>query len=797
MKKILFVIMMVPNLIFAQTKMENQYWKFETNEMGQLTYLANKISNKWDEIPLQTDTLKGVTFYYSTNNKTRSEVFKQIQLKQLEPNTFSGQLNNVELSLRYSLQNDRLVITAKATNKGNVNFEPQRLGLNMGISNYMSKYPQWMNVYFPTMLRCEKTHFTGYLMTPSGKILAIASPDAIASYSLNYNYGYGEGDDYFYGHRIYTFNLDLINPKPLPERHPQNLTSIAPGETKTWTISFKTVNSLDNVQSALSSMTSAPAYQIKQTSYEPDETANFSIYGDPVNLTVQTPKGIKTNIPISSNRNNTYTVNYKLADGEGVYTFFAESSNGKITEAKISALKPWSWYLQRAREAALKYTQKASWNVENWYGFNSAFLAQQYFPNKFLDDKLEKRFQLVIPIMYDTANKYKPINNPTRICNHSATISILVEKYKAQLNIVELKNAMYLADWVIDNTQTPDGAYRRGKISYTSVLYAAKSIMELMAEEKLLSAKDEFWAICYNRHYQSVKRAINQLFEGMGGIETEGEHTFEDGMISCTALQFGAFALLQNTQAERTKYLDAALQYVTEHQCLTQLVVSDSRMRGATLRFWEAQYDVLLGSNFMDSPHGWSAWRIYATYYAYLLTGQEKYLVQTMNALGSCVQLIDFKTGDLRWAFVGDPYINTVQQTQYPDANPDKYNDNQYSPYDNRAIKKDTIIGEQYFGMIADKYNANSSDNDVHEIFKAMEEVALTKAFVIEESDGKFKAYNCSIKYTNSTIEVTPNEDVVNKVHFNLKRNISATVHFSQKDVSSGVKSDEMKWLME
>ena len=81
-------------------------------------------------------------------------------------------------------------------------------------------------------------------------------------------------------------------------------------------------------------------------------------------------------------------------------------------------------------------------------------------------------------------------------------------------------------------------------------------------------------------------------------------------------------------------------------------------MNGATLRFWEAQYDVLIGRsrNMMDSPHGWSAWLIPALWYQYLLTGEEEWLRKTMNIMGSCAQVIDSRTGQLRWAFVPDPY---------------------------------------------------------------------------------------------------------------------------------------------
>ena len=86
-------------------------------------------------------------------------------------------------------------------------------------------------------------------------------------------------------------------------------------------------------------------------------------------------------------------------------------------------------------------------------------------------------------------------------------------------------------------------------------------------------------------------------------------------------------------------------------------------MNGGTLRFWEAQYDVemqLTGDspNMMNSPHGWSAWNIYALFNLYELTGDQQYLERGMNALGSCAQLMGIE-GTLRWAFIADPYRKT------------------------------------------------------------------------------------------------------------------------------------------
>ena len=56
------------------------------------------------------------------------------------------------------------------------------------------------------------------------------------------------------------------------------------------------------------------------------------------------------------------------------------------------------------------------------------------------------------------------------------------------------------------------------------------------------------------------------------------------------------------------------------HACLEQQIIPDCRCNGASLRYWESQYDVMVMGNMLNSPHGWSAWTAYAHYYLYLLT---------------------------------------------------------------------------------------------------------------------------------------------------------------------------------
>ena len=73
-------------------------------------------------------------------------------------------------------------------------YAPKAATLVLGIDSEMLSYPRWNYRYFPTLLRCEKTHFWGYLMTPQGRIMTLGSPDPVASYTMNYqDSSWGDG----------------------------------------------------------------------------------------------------------------------------------------------------------------------------------------------------------------------------------------------------------------------------------------------------------------------------------------------------------------------------------------------------------------------------------------------------------------------------------------------------------------------------------------------------------------------------------------------------------------------------
>ena len=63
------------------------------------------------------------------------------------------------------------------------------------------------------------------------------------------------------------------------------------------------------------------------------------------------------------------------------------------------------------------------------------------------------------------------------------------------------------------------------------------------------------WKERYVRHKESAERAIDDLLLRLDNIQTEGDMTFEDGMITCSALQLALRALLEGDSARRSDIL--------------------------------------------------------------------------------------------------------------------------------------------------------------------------------------------------------------------------------------------------
>ena len=678
--------------------------------------------------------------------------------------TFAGSLSDVLAHLEYDVSGDYLKYTITLKNTSDKIFAPDKAGIALGIDTDMAEYPSWLTKFFPTLLKNEASHFYGYLQSPEGNILGIASADPIASWSLDYNLSYYDIPEYwFYGHKIESVNLDFIN---------AGLSSLSPGEERQWTISLFPVDNLQVFEETVSSVMRLPMLDVPRTSFSAGETATFDVLAvgkEMPEIKIKYDDGSDCPHEIdrmsSMSGRSMWRVNADL-HAPGQYDVQV-NNGGYCSTAVLLVHDTWENVIRNARAAALENNQKPSSHVESWYGFHSAFIAAAHFPDPVYDRQLDKRFDVIFDKVFDR-EQGQPRIYKARIQNTSSTIGMLVDRYQAYGRIEDLKLASRMADWLIGYSQDACGAYMSGHVKYTSVIYVAKSLIELYLVEKELGAKSSEWCEASQRHYDSIAKAIDELVLSQGDFETEGEMTFEDGMVSCSALQVGLFALLQEDSQKRDYYRDAMLKILDSHDCLVQHKVPDGRRRGGTMRFWEAQYDVLMLPNMICSPHGWSAWRAYASYYAYLLTLDEKYLIETFNVAGALANLIDVHTGKLRWAFIVDPYLK-VRQIASPVEGVDFDDLTTGNPHPEIYGTVNSVIGEQYVDMISSWQPVNSQDNDVHEAFKFIAESVLTRAFVVERSDGTVVGYNCDVVKEGRTLTVIPSEPQITDVHLNLK----------------------------
>lgn len=416
------------------------------------------------------------------------------------------------------------------------------------------------------------------------------------------------------GHRIYTSSVEFINTNKQPERHSEN---------------------------SICEISQEPLKYELYYSYISDERSLFEF--------VYKYAGI--HVP-SVNK-------FTLEQGEKLYIDTKEY-NGNLSEginfinipgnAELSVYvrKDWFYYLYCAQKSALNCQQKPGTHCESWYGYFTmaeyAKIIKDAEYTKTLCDQFDSFFKTLTKGIKH--KKLKPKALPHRLQNVSAMISLLADFYELTENKKYLDYADDMAKWLMKLQSKKDGSYRSLRTHYTCVIYPAKSMLELAVTERNAGLSERSRV-----HFESARKAIRNLYELMDNIATEGQMTFEDGMISCESLQMAYLALLTDDEKEKQELTQAAEIILNKHKCLEQQFLPDCRVRGCTLRFWEARYDVNFFSNMLNCPHGWTSWKNYASYYLYLLTGKLYYLKDLMNTMGACMQCVD-ENGELRWAYI-------------------------------------------------------------------------------------------------------------------------------------------------
>jgi hypothetical protein len=699
---------------------------------------------------------------------------------------YEGTHSGLTYAIRYQEENGNLMMLLSVKNNDSqTRMMDNEASLRLGINHIMSDPANYYSIFFPTLLRCEQTHFWGYFQTPEGKTLAITSPDAIASWHIDY---IGNG------HRIATCALDLLNRLPLPARHPQELFYLAGGEEKKWKLILLPLSDLREVPEAIASASGAPAIDLERTTVSPGETVDFKVFcagaSQPVISVCDSLEG-KGSVTMVKKHPNAYSYEMKAPEQTGTYEIAVEL-NGRRSVASIYVRKPWSWYLDQAAREALRMEQKACSHREAWMGFFSAYWAQAYFPDPKRLAETEQKFSRFWELMIDPQTGFYCQDRNTwhsRPQNTAWMLGMLTARYAATKDIRHLELAAEWADHLINKFQLPDGAFK----GYTALTMGAKFLQELMWYETSLAKTDSQWKERYARHQRSVEAAAKNILTVKDMGETEGESTYEDTQVGSAWSLLAMHALVDPSGTNFSDFLRESLIIQKRHECLTQALIPDSRMRGGTLRWWEAQYDVLIRKNMMNSPHAWTMRSQFGAMYLYLLTGEEYFLNVAFNVMGTCSQSIDHHTGLLRWAFVPDPYLEIERMV--PD-----YRKSGEGKYINETV------GEQWLPMISDWWlvpedylptndeKGWSCDNDVHEHFRFLAEQFIPNAFVLEREDGTIRTWNCTLRQEDGKWIVTPAEDMVSRVHFNLRKKHAVEVVFSRKKYEAALNKG-LQWV--
>lgn len=616
--------------------------------------------------------------------------------------------NNISFSIMEEEQENALKISITVSSHEDI--FPDCFGFRLGIDSYMDSYPQWNRKFFPTALRCEKSGFWSCFMSPEGKMLSVCSPSKIVSWKNEYN-----GKNNSVGHRIYTSSIEFINSKKQPSRHPQSDMCIKADCPLHFDIFYTFVSNEAELFSFVEKYAGIHIPQVNKFTLEKGEQL------------------VIDNKP------------YEKEFAEGIH-FIQNENNGELT---AFVRKDWFYYLDCAQKYAHKCQQKPGTHCESWYGFFTMVGYAKIVQNKQYTENLCRKFDSFFSILTKgrLKKKFRKKALPHRLQNASSMISLLTDFYELSGDRKYLDYANDMAQWLMKLQSKTDGSYRSHKTHYTCVIYPAKSMLELSVAEKNAGFTERS-----RKHFQSAKRAVLNLFELMDNIETEGEMTFEDGMISCESLQMAYLALLTDDIEEKQKLTQAAEIILRKHKCLEQQFLPDCRTRGCTLRFWEARYDINFFANMLNCPHGWTSWKNYATYYLYLLTGNLYYLRDLMNTMGACMQCVR-EDGELMWSYVADPCVSGLRLKK--------------NCTKDRILFEESTVGEEYLSMISDWYRQSDSklihqyirdihnplllkkdyggscDNDVHEHFKCLCETVFGKAFIHEKDDSTFETYNC------------------------------------------------------
>lgn len=621
-------------------------------------------------------------------------------------NTFQIVFDNWRLEWRFDLC-DQIAIKMQVslTNTSGEDQCCRQLQLISGIDSCMVSYPQWMDKLFPTNLRYETTHFHGLFASPSGHFLALIAPNVIDSFSWCYN---EDG-----GHRIYTVTLDLIQMElPRPSRFLPPQGNFAAGESRTWEFYFVPLQDEDSYGEAVAFWANAPYAQWINSSGAEERLMEFELFV-PAEAELEYTANIPNPEIISSSTRNGVRrelrrMNLQPRANCGFEHLYFSTGNRKCHVTAVNR-QNWQWYVFAASEYARRFRPPLATHVcEAMMPIFSLMAAEQIAPSPsrksyiegFLNDDL---FQVAF------SPEGTPLIRPDRIQNSATALDASRQMFELTGEMRYFDRCVKLTEFLL-SCQCEDGAfYTIGThIHYTAVIYLAKSLLDFVPVARRI--KPELG----DRIYQCVYRAMEDLYNRGIDIETEGEMTYEDGMISCSALQLAQFSVISGDQ----KYADKARKLMQSHRCL-EWRGGDCRIHGGSIRFWESYWADGWG-NCINTPHGWSAWTGYAYYYLYLAQGRMDDWNKFCCNLTAILSLVDPVGGTFYFCFTPDPTIRPDGGQGQPTA------------------------GERYLTMTTPG-NWPEGGSESHEVIRLLETAMIGKGYLFFH-ENRWHSVNCKLE---------------------------------------------------
>ncbi|MFZ2654213.1 MAG: hypothetical protein WAX69_04810 [Victivallales bacterium] len=579
---------------------------------------------------------------------------------------------DIEISTCVKEHDDSVEIVISATSKSDVPCRCGRLRFISGLDMHMTDYPAYMDKFMPTSLGLEQKHFWSLFGTPAGKWFAIVSPDQVESFEIFYDTslggvrrnGFRDG-----GHQIWTVSIDLINSlDKRPLRLPPSNPIFKPMESRVWHLHLVPLADENEIGEKVSKLSGAPYLEWIRSGAMP---------GGEIECRVFMPPGTTSEIVVHAeacDRPEIHTAacsvlstgvtmkSYSMripskTETRGRDVSLTVTSNDKTISGTYYVFDHWDSYVHCASAFAMSRRPPAATKVcEAAMPVMSILGAQRLLPSA--SRKLYATTFLCDELFVSAYTpEGDPLMNPGRIQNNSCMIDICREAWLATGEEIWLDKAERLARHLLVSQKEDGGFYAHsGRQHYTCVYYIAKSLLDLDIAERLAASgmSEEMGKkrmTFAGELRNSVAMAMEDLYRRGADVGTEGAPCYEDGAISCSALQLAFWSVVSGDR----KHAVRAEEIMEGHRCL-EWRGAQAVTNGATIRFWESFW-AIGWHNCLNTPHGWSAWTGYAWYYLYLSTGRILYLDRFINNLASCLHLLNTREGDVFFCYSPECHV--------------------------------------------------------------------------------------------------------------------------------------------